>query len=251
VTDATGRPDRILLLGGSSEIGRAICLALAAGRPADVIVAGRPSTARDEAVASFDDAGLQPQAVDLDVTDVDAHGPFIDWCLQGGDIDVVVLAFGALGDHEQMLEQPRDAAHLALVNHVGGVSLGLHATNALRRQGRGTVIVLSSMAALVPRPANFVYGSTKAGLDAFFVGLADAVRRSGVRVHVVRAGFVRTRMTRGLPVPPLASTPGQVADAVVAGVRRGRTVIWAPPIMQLIGTALRLAPRTIVRRLKV
>jgi short-subunit dehydrogenase len=57
---------------------------------------------------------------------------------------------------------------------------------AKRSQGSGTIVVLSSVAAIRPRKANFVYGAAKAGLDAFAPGLADSLAGSGVRVLLVR-----------------------------------------------------------------
>ena len=75
----------------------------------------------------------------------------------------------------------------------------------MRARGRGTIVVLSSVAAVRPRKANFVYGSAKAGLDAFARGLADSLHGTGVRVLLVRPGFVLGRMTAGMPAAPLAS----------------------------------------------
>ena len=48
------------------------------------------------------------------------------------------------------------------------------------------------------RRANFVYGSSKAGMDTFFQGLGDSLVGSGVKVMIVRPGFVDTKMTKGL-----------------------------------------------------
>jgi decaprenylphospho-beta-D-erythro-pentofuranosid-2-ulose 2-reductase len=102
-----------------------------------------------------------------------------------------------------------------------------------------------------PRASNFVYGSTKAGLDAFFSGLADSVVGTGVSVLVVRPGFVRSKMTEGLPDAPLATTPEAVADAIVEGVRRGRHTVWVPGAMRWVMSGLRHTPRAVFRRLPI
>src|SRR5205085_1139433 len=80
------------------------------------------------------------------------------------------------------------------------------------------------------RRANFVYGSSKAGLDAFCQGLGDSLVGSGARVVVVRPGFVHTKMTAGRKPAPLSTTPDAVADAVVRGLEKGAETIWAPPL---------------------
>src|SRR5207249_561496 len=108
--------------------------------------------------------------------------------------------FGVLGDQEKAWTDVEAARELAEVNFVAPVTVGVALAEKLRRQGHGTVVALSSVAGERVRRSNFVYGSTKAGMDGFYTGLGEALRPSGVRVCVVRPGFVRGRMTEGLKV---------------------------------------------------
>ena len=98
---------------------------------------------------------------------------------------------------------------------------------------------------------NFVYGSTKAGFDGFFLGLGEALREHGVRVLVVRSGFVRSKMTDGLDAAPLATTPDQVAEAVADAVSAKRELIWVPGTMRVVMSGLRHVPRPLFRRLPI
>jgi decaprenylphospho-beta-D-erythro-pentofuranosid-2-ulose 2-reductase len=111
------------------------------------------------------------------------------------------------------------------------------------------MIVLSSVAAERPRSGNAVYGAAKAGLDALAQGLADATASTGVRVLVVRPGFVMTRMTEGLKPVPFATTPEAVADATVHALRGRAHTIWVPAKLRFIFAVLRHLPRPIYRRL--
>ena len=120
-----------------------------------------------------------------------------------------------------MSADPDQAVELAQVNYIATVSLGLRVATALRRQGHGSLVFLSSVAAERGRAANFVYGSSKAGVDTFAQGLGDSLHGTGVHVLVVRPGFVRTRMTAGLPEAPFATTAGRG--------RRGRRRRAGPP----------------------
>jgi decaprenylphospho-beta-D-erythro-pentofuranosid-2-ulose 2-reductase len=97
--------------------------------------------------------------------------------------------------------------------------------------------------------SNFVYGSTKAGLDGFFLGLGEALREYGVRVLVVRPGFVKSKMTTGLDEVPLSVTPDQVAEAVVDGINGKRELVWVPGPLRLVMSGLRHVPRRVFRRL--
>jgi decaprenylphospho-beta-D-erythro-pentofuranosid-2-ulose 2-reductase len=110
---------------------------------------------------------------------------------------------------------------------------------------------LTSVAGERARAANFVYGASKAGLDAFCQGLADALADSGVHVMVIRPGHVKTKMTAGRPTQPLATTPEAVAAATVAGLRTQAHTVWVPPAMRWVMRGLRLMPRPLFRRLPI
>jgi decaprenylphospho-beta-D-erythro-pentofuranosid-2-ulose 2-reductase len=93
-----------------------------------------------------------------------------------------------------------------------------------------------------------VYGAAKAGLDAFARGLADSLHGSGVRVVLVRPGFVTGRMTAGMPPAPLATTPAKVGAATAAALRDGKSAVWIPATLAGLSVALRLVPRRAWRR---
>jgi short-subunit dehydrogenase len=99
------------------------------------------------------------------------------------------------------------------------------------------------------RRANYVYGSAKAGLDGFASGLADALHGTGVRLLIVRPGFVVGRMTQGMTPAPLASTPAQVAAAAVRALARKRRTVWVPWPLRPLFFAMRLLPQFVWRRL--
>jgi decaprenylphospho-beta-D-erythro-pentofuranosid-2-ulose 2-reductase len=135
------------------------------------------------------------------------------------------------------------------VNFLDSGSLLLHSLRRLRAQGRGTLVVLSTVAAERPRASNPVYGAAKAGLDALAHGLADASAGTGVRVLVVRPGFVRTRMTEGLKPAPFAASAEDVAESTVRALSGRAHTVWVPNRLRVIFAALRHLPRALYRRL--
>ena len=135
------------------------------------------------------------------------------------------------------------------MNYVGAVSSGLAVAAQLRRQGHGTLVVLSSVAGVRTRASNFVYGSTKAAQDAFATGLGHSLHGSGAQVLVVRPGYVRTKMSAGVEEAPFACDADDVASAVVKGLRRGSSVVWAPAVLQGMFGLLRYAPGPVWRKL--
>lgn len=247
--DATGRPRRLLLLGGTSDIALAIARALVRPGTSEVVVAARPGPRRDTAVADLGAAGAQVVAVDFDADAPDQHAAAVERAWQGGDVDLVVVAFGVLTDNEAAWQDASVARSVAGVNYTASVSVGVEVAARVRRQGHGTIVALSSVAGERARRSNFVYGSSKAGFDAFYTGLGEALRPHGGRVVVVRPGFVRSKMTEGLDPAPLATTPEAVAEAVREALVSGREQVWVPARMRYVMSALRHVPRPLFRRL--
>ena len=231
----------VLVLGGGSELGVAIARELG---PEVVVLAGRSP----ERFAGTDVGGARVATVAFDADAVEGHAAALEeaWTAAGGTVDVVVVALGALGAQWPGVEDPEASVALLRTNALGAGSAVLHAAARLRAQGSGSVVLLSSVAAERPRPANYVYAAGKATADFLARGVADA---SGVHVLVVRPGFVATQMTAGMKAPPLSVSVAQVAAAAVDGLRRGRRVVYVPRSMRLLGLVVRVLPGAIVRRL--
>jgi decaprenylphospho-beta-D-erythro-pentofuranosid-2-ulose 2-reductase len=249
--DALGGPQSVLVLGGSSEIAVATVRKLIAGRCRRVVLAGRDHDALERTAKELERAGAT--SVDtavFDALDFTSHDGFVhDVFTRYGDFDVVLLAFGVLGDQELAEVDAAEALRIVNSNFTGAVSVLVPVIGALRAQGHGTVVVLSSVAGERARQSNFVYGSSKAGLDAFCQGFGDRLAGSGVRVMIVRPGFVHTKMTEGMDAAPLSTDPDTVAEAIVTGLGRGQEIVWVPGPLRFVMSALRHVPRPIFRRL--
>ncbi len=249
--DAVGRPQSVLVLGGSSEIARAIVARLVPARCRTVVLAGRDGERLAEAVRAATVAGADVvESVAFDAADTDHHQAFADGVFERfGDFDLVIAAVGVLGDQTVDERDPAAAAAVMTTNYTGLATALLAVAGRLRHQGHGRLIVLSSVAAERARRANFIYGSSKAGLDAFSQGLADALVGSGVGVTLVRPGFVVGRMTEGMVPAPFATTPEAVADAVVRGIESGAAVVHVPPLLRWVMAVMRHLPRLLWRRM--
>ncbi len=252
--DALGSVQSVLVLGATSDIAAATVARLADGhRLRRVVLAGRPGSGRDDAVDSTRarlGEAVSVQAVDFDAGDVASHAEILGPVFDAGDIDVVLLAVGVLPD-SPTLADPVAAAEVVTTNFTGAVSALTVVAERCRAQGHGTIAVLSSVAGERVRRSNFLYGSTKAGLDAFATGLGEDLRAAGVVVLVVRPGFVRTSMTDGLAEAPLAVDASEVADAIVAHLRGPSRTIWVPWAMRPVMSVLRHLPSAVFRRLPI
>lgn len=239
----------VVIFGGRSEIGVELAQRLAPG--ATVVLAARRAEQLDEQVSAVRMAGATAvHTVEFDADDMGLHGPLVQRLVaEHGPIGTAVLAFGILGDQTRA---EADAAHAVAVvqtDYVAQISLLTHLSSAMRAADRGALVVFSSIAGVRARRANYVYGSAKAGLDAFASGLADALHGTGVRLLLVRPGFVIGRMTEGMDPAPLSSTPAKVADAAARALRKGRSEVWVPAPLRLLAFAFRMTPRFVWRRL--
>lgn len=253
VLDAVGNPQTILLLGGTSEIGLAICERYLQNAHARILLAAMPDDpGRTDAVAQMKTAGARSvELIDFDALDTDSHPKVIDQAFAHGDVDVAIVAFGVLGDAEELWQNQRKAVQAAEINYTAAVSVGVLLGERMRAQGFGQIIAMSTVAGERVRRSNFVYGSTKAGLDGFYLGLSEALREYGVRVLVIRPGQVRTRMSAHIKEAPLTVDKEYVANLAVTAAAKGKELVWAPTAFRYVMMVLRHIPRSVFRRLPI
>ena len=241
---------RIVLFGATSEIGGEIITRLASGN--DLVLAAR----RPEALTELEDAcrtagASAVESVFFDAGDVEAQASVIDDIESRGAVDTAIAAFGVLGDNEVQWQNQKQAVLAAQVNYTGAVSVGVLLADRMKKQGHGQIVVFSSVAGEMVRRSNFVYGSTKAGVDGFYRMLGEALRGTGVRVLTVRPGQVRTNMTAGLDDAPLTVDKEDAAKAIAAGVDGKKTVIWIHPLFRWVMLILKNLPQFVVRKLPI
>ena len=248
-------PRTALVLGGASDIGLAIVRRLVDDGLERVVLAARdPAALRNRLVS---EPSLVPRPIDdvlvvrWDVLEIESHEALVETARDAmGSVDVVVCAVGSLGHHSGVTVAADEADRLIRTNFAGPAAALLVVARALEAQGHGVIVVLSSVAGARARKSNFVYGSAKSGLDAFAQGLGDAVIASNVRVHIVRPGFVKSKMTIGLDPAPMAATPEEVAEAVAGAIGSSRNqVVWVPAKLGPAFAILRNAPPDVWRRI--
>ncbi len=251
--NALGAVQSLLVLGGASDIGASVAERLVADGCRSVVLAGRRPQAMEPVAERLRAKGAEVAVTSWDALDTGGHADAVksawDAMPGGGDVDCVLLAAGVLGDQARFEADPSSAADALTANYTGPATTLLHAAQRLKQQGHGSIVVLSSVAGERARKSNFVYGSSKAGLDAFSQGLGDALAGTGVRVVVVRPGFVHTSMTEGKDAAPLATTPDKVAEAVAGALASGKETVWVPGTFRYVMTAFRHLPRPLWRKL--
>jgi len=137
------------------------------------------------------------------------------------------------------------------VNYAGAVSVLAHLAPLLEARGRGSVVALSSVAGDRGRLKNYVYGSAKAGLNAYLQGLRARLYRRGVTVTTVKPGFLDTAMSFGHPGMFLVASPEECAKSCLRHAARGTEIVYFPAFWRVIMTIIGAIPERIFKRLDI
>jgi decaprenylphospho-beta-D-erythro-pentofuranosid-2-ulose 2-reductase len=242
----------IVVLGGSSDIARALTKKLCLANTRTVILAGRSQALLDTAAFEAQEYG----AAKTDTVLFDAEDPLnaastVSAAFEkaGDPVDLVVVAVGMVG---RQLEDENDAiesARMITVNVTWPVAALAEVRRRLVAQGSGRILVLSSAAAVRVRRVSYLYSGAKAGLDRLCVCMAESLTGTGVRLQVVRPAAVRTRMGLSLAPTPFTTGANEAASNIVRGLTSDNVVIWSPPLLRYVFVLVRLIPPALWRRL--
>lgn len=250
-TERTGRsgrskramPKTILVLGATSAIAQAWMRLLAPDGASFFLVARNAahldSVAKD--LVTRGAAAVYVETSDLDETA--AHTGLLERAVGAlGTLDCALIAHGVLGDQAAGERDFAVAAGSLQTNFLSPVSLVTWLANYFGRQYHGSLVVISSVAGDRGRKSNYIYGSAKAGLNAFLGGVRNRLDREGVQVLTVRPGFVATPMTAHLPQGPLFATPDAVARDILHAIEHRRDVLYTPWFWRWIMALIRVIP---------
>ncbi|MCC6838603.1 MAG: SDR family oxidoreductase [Flavobacteriales bacterium] len=243
-------PRRVLVLGAGSGMAGALAREFARRGHPLVLALRNSEQGRNLCEAIQAETGGECVVVPFDAEDTSGHAA----CYAALDPrpGIVVCAFGLLPDQAAAQEDPTEGLRAMAVNYTGAVSILEEAARDLEQRGCGTIIGISSVAGDRGRASNYFYGSAKAGLTAYLSGLRNRLHRSGVHVLTVKPGFVRTRMTEGLPLPaPLTATAQQAAQGIFRAYCRKRNTVYVLGRWRWIMLFITLLPEGIFKRLNL
>lgn len=251
--NAVGTPQKILLLGGTSEIGLAICENYLHRNPAEIILAVQPQAPDvTQAIDKMKTAGAtKVTTVEFDALKFTTHEKAINAAWQDGEVDIAIVAFAIMGNQDEVWKDQKKAVLEAQINYTAAVSVGVLLGQKMQQQQGGQIIAMSSVAGEKIRKTNFLYGSTKAGLDGFYTGLGEALRNDNVHVLVVRPGQVRTRLSADVPEAPLTVDKEEAAQIIVQAAINKKRIVWVPALFRYVMIGLRHLPQVIFRKLPI
>ncbi len=225
---------RVWVVGGSTGIGRATALALAA-RGAQVLVSARRAAALDALVAEHRQAAREQstqhplQAWPLDVTDAAAVRACATEILAQGPLDLVLYCAGHYRAQRATAFDLTEMQRHLDINVRGALHVLDAVLPALLARGCGHLSLVSSVAGYRGLPQSLAYGPTKAALTNLAENLYLDLQPQGLGVSVVHPGFVQTPLTaQNAFAMPALITPEQAAQAMLDGWAAGAFDIHYP-----------------------
>lgn len=244
---------RVAILGATRGMGRSLARRFVE-RGDWVAVLGRDLDELQKSQADLEARGapgVRVVSVKCDLEAPDTFRASLEAAEQGLEgLDTVVVTAALFATQEKLEQDPALAHKVLTVDFANTVVFCEEARKKLLLRGKGTLCVFSSVAGDRARKPVVLYGAAKAGLSAYLEGLDHKYRAQGLTTICVKPGFVKTAMTSGLPVPPFAGDPDEVAQIVIEGIDAGTPIIYAPRIWQAVMTAIKAMPRFVMRRAK-
>ena len=235
----------ILVLGANSDVAKeAIKIYIKAGHK---VIAASRSTA--ELNIFLQQQGFENDTLTVqyfDATAFDTHRQFYDNLPYKPNI--VLYAAGFLKNNEAAMLDWESSFRMMKVHYCGAVSI-LNIIAADTGNNRlEKIIGLSSLSGVRGRKSNFIYGSTKSAFTQYLAGLRQYLFPRNISVHVIVAGYIRSKMTAGLNLPEsLMLEPSFIAKTVVHTPKR---FIIVPGFKwKLIYSILKIMPEKFVARL--
>lgn len=239
---------KVVVLGASAGVGRAIAEALA-GSGSELVLVARDD--RDlEAVAK--DLSLRFGTIvhvcvaDLARPDVASLAAFIADTL--GAIEALFVIAGFTDPDDRGLLTDAALEKVVQTNFLGP----LRAVNALLPLcgPQSHLVFAGSVAAIRPRGSNVVYGAAKNGLEFYAMAVRHACGDRLGSVACYRLGYIATAMTFGQKLPLPAIDAGAVAKIMIARLGCGG-VHYLPGWWRAVGLILHLLPWTVFKRLRL
>jgi short-subunit dehydrogenase len=247
----TVSPKQIVILGATSAIAEATARIWAA-EGARLTLVARAAARAETIAADLKIRGADARVVALDCARADAEAELGKIISEIGRLDILLLAYGVLGDQQALEIAPAAAQEMIRTNFDSAALWCLAVAAILEKQRSGALIVIGSVAGDRGRRSNYLYGATKGGLALLVEGIAHRLAPLGARAVIIKPGFVDTPMTAAFDKKgPLWAKPEAVAAVIARSAEKGGPVVYAPAFWMAIMFAVRSLPWAIFRRTRL
>lgn len=222
---------KVLITGGSSGIGEATALAMAA-QGAAIAVGARRKERLDDLAGRIESDGGSAVAIEADITDEDQAKALVEGAHEAlGGLDCLVNNAGVMLLGPLQGANPDEWRTMIEVNCLGLLYCTHYALPLMRDGGGGDVVNVSSVAGRVAALGSGVYNMTKWGVVGYSESLRQEALHIGVRVTVIEPGYVDTELqghnTHPIVVEQMNKMREQLGDQVLKGEDIANAIVYA------------------------
>lgn len=187
-----------------------------------------------------------------DLSRIDNHSAILDKAEKKmGDIDIVLIAHGTLSNQKKCEYSVKLTLSEIKNNSLSTISLLTHLANRFEINRKGTIAVISSVAADRGRSSNYIYASTKAMIVTFLSGLRQRLYKSKVNVITIKLGLVKTPMTKKLKKNFFWVEPHGVAAKIIKAIHCNKNEVYIPSFWWLIMFVIKMIPNSLFRKINL
>lgn len=199
-----------IITGAGRGIGRATALRFAE-EGASVAVADIDAAVADDVAGDIEAGGGRAVSVQVDVADRDSVNTMVEQVRDAfGHIDVLINNAGILRDGQLYKLDPEDFDAVIQVNLTGVFNCTKAIVEVMREQGSGVILNASSVVGLYGNFGQTNYVASKSGVIGMTKVWARELGPKGIRVNAVAPGFIKTRMTEGVPDKVMDQLVGRI-----------------------------------------
>ncbi|MEM9413917.1 MAG: SDR family oxidoreductase [Planctomycetota bacterium] len=244
MSNSDNNPKRVLIVGATSGIARAVAHRLAQ-RGYALVLAARDAEAIDRDAADLRVRySVEVETRAFDALDFDCHASLVD----GLDLCAAVVCHGIMLSNEDAAADIHEHRRMIDINYTSYASVLEVLASYFEARGEGVIAAISSVAGDRGRPSNYCYGATKAAVSAYLSGLRGRLRPRGVAVLTIKPGPTDTPMTHGLKAKGPTAPPEVVARQIVKDIEKRRAICYTPRKWWPIMTIIRAIPEWLFKR---
>jgi len=240
----------ILILGANSAIAQATAN-LWAEEENNIYLLGRDLSNLRSLAEKLNSLDAKCSFSQLDVLDLDKGRLEIDKAQKNlGNIDIFFISYGLLDakGNSSDLNSKLDEFYLNANTFIYYSSL---VAEILKKQKKGIIVAMGSVAGDRGKTSNYVYGSAKAAVEVYFQGLRQELHGSGSEVLLIKPGPIVSPMTDHMQPNLFWSTPDKVALSIIRAIQKRKEVFYTPRYWFFIMFLLKIIPEKLYKRFNI
>tara|TARA_Y100000816_G_C26044174_1_gene547095 strand:- start:231 stop:965 length:735 start_codon:yes stop_codon:yes gene_type:complete len=240
----------ILIFGGTSDIGFSIAKEFAINN-FDVILIGRNEEKLKLNQSILRSLGKGNSRIMLhDFSEINNIKYDFDDLVSTSDISVV--CYGEMSTQDNLENTEHAILHSVNINFLSQIILINKINKIYKNIGHKSILVVSSVAGDRGKASNYIYGSSKAGLSEYLSGLRQSNAKKKVHICTLKPGFVFTKMTKHLSLPPLlTSTADKVGRMAYKAYLSKSDIVYISAIWKYIMLVIKCIPEFIFKRIRL